>query len=192
MTSLQDNIRVLERDLLAKPMRISAYHDLPFAIFCYDPEKEYDLRKEAQLLATRLQNNGKKIVTISLARLMWEAIEKERGISYVADTERQFGFKMAQTAVNNILTNISPLPDMLQEKMEGLNKDKNIVFLLRAAALAPAIYRMSKLLDEMHGKTQVPIILFYPGEKKGETELRFMAIEGRAGVSGYNYRVKIY
>ena len=30
----------------------------------------------------------------------------------------------------------------------------------------------------------VPIVLFYPGEKEGESDLRFMGIEGREGISG--------
>jgi len=192
MTLLRERIDVLEGDLASEPIRISAYHDLPFAIFRYEPDKEYELRKEASLLATRLENRGKKVVTISLAQLMWEGIENTRKISYVVQTEKRFGFEMAQTTVNNLLSKLSPLPDMLAQKIDGLDQNKYIVFLTRAAALAPAIYRMSKLLDEMHGRTMVPIILFYPGDREGETELRFMGIEGREGISGYNYRVKIY
>lgn len=192
MTSFQERIKLLENDLSSDPIKISAYHDLPFAIFCYDPKDEYPLRREINLLATRLENKGKKVVNISLGRLMWECIDSSRGVSYLIQTEKRFGFNKAQETANNILSKLSPLPDMIVEKMKGLDPNKHIVFLTRAEALAPAIYRMSKLLDEMHGRTEVPIILFYPGEKQGETELRFMGIEGREGVSGYNYRVKIY
>jgi len=76
-----------------------------------------------------LENKGKKVVTISLAQLMWEGIEKTRGISYVVQTERRFGFKMAQTTVNNLVSKLSPLPDMLEHKIEGLDPNKHIVFL---------------------------------------------------------------
>ena len=182
MISLRERIDVLEQDLVSEPMRMSAYHDLPFAIFCYDPENEYVLRKEISLLATRIENKGKKVMSISLAQLMWEGIEATRGISYVIETEERFGFKMAQTTVNNILSKLSPLPDMLEKRLEGLSPNKNVVFLTRAASLAPAIYRMSKLLDEMHGRIMVPIVLFYPGEKESENELRFMGISGREGI----------
>jgi hypothetical protein len=192
MTSFQDRIKVLENDLSSEPIRISAYHDLPFAIFCYDPKDEYLLRKEAKLLATRLENKGKSIVTISLGQLMWEGISQTRGVDYLIQTEKRFGFNKAQETANNILSKLKPLPDMLAQRIEELDSSKHIVFLTRTAALAPAIYRMSKLLDEMHRRTEVPIILFYPGDKEGETELRFMGIEGREGISGYNYRVKIY
>lgn len=192
MTSLRERLDNLELDLVSDPLRISAYHDLPFAIFCHPPQEEYKLREEVSRLATRLSNKGRKVTTISLAKLMWDGIEKTRGISYVIETERKFGFQRTQTTANTILSKLSPLPDMLQKLMEGLNPKIDIVFLTRAAALAPAIYRMSKLLDEMHRLTMVPIVLFYPGGREGENELRFMDIQGREGVSGYNYRVKIY
>jgi hypothetical protein len=56
--------------------------------------------------------------------------------------------------------------------------------------MAPAIYPMSRLLDEMHGRTRVTTILFYPGTIEGTTGLRFMDLEDKE-VQG-NYRVKIY
>jgi len=192
MTSLRERVDLLEQDLLTEPIRISACHDLPFALFQYPPEMEYEMRDEMNRLATRLENGGKGVVIISLAELMWEAIEKTRSLDCVVRTEKQFGFNMAQTTVNNFLAKLSPFPDMLMERIAELEPHRHIVFLNRAGALAPAIYRMSKLLDEMHGRTMVPMVLFYPGEKEGESDLRFMGIEGREGISGYNYRVKIY
>ncbi len=44
MLSLEERIDLLESDLKAVPMRISVYHDLPFAILHYEPEKEWELR----------------------------------------------------------------------------------------------------------------------------------------------------
>ena len=45
MTLLREHVEELEQDLLADPIRISAYHDLPFAIFQYDPYQEYEMRE---------------------------------------------------------------------------------------------------------------------------------------------------
>jgi hypothetical protein len=67
-----------------------------------------------------------------------------------------------------------------------------LAFLVRVAALGPAIYRCAKLLDEMHGRTMVPIILFYPGKSDGESNLRFLDLPEREQTGAYNYRVKIY
>ena len=45
--------------------KISAYHDMPYAIFHYDPEQELPLRREVSSLQTRLENKGKRITRIS-------------------------------------------------------------------------------------------------------------------------------
>jgi hypothetical protein len=53
-----------------------------------------------------------------------------------------------------------------------------------------AIYHMSKLLDEMQGRTEVTTVLAYPGSIEGTTGLRFMDLADRETM--VNYRVKIY
>jgi hypothetical protein len=50
--------------------KISAYHDMPYALFHYDPERELLLRREVSSLRTRLENKGKRITSISLAECL--------------------------------------------------------------------------------------------------------------------------
>ena len=80
MSSLNNRIELLENDLKAKPSRISVYHDLPFAIFRYDPEEEWALRREVRLLATRLEESGRKTGVVNLSDLLWKAIQDSEGI----------------------------------------------------------------------------------------------------------------
>jgi hypothetical protein len=61
MSSLGQRIGLLEADLKAVPPRISVYHGLPFAILRYEPTEEWELRREARLLATRLEAFGKEV-----------------------------------------------------------------------------------------------------------------------------------
>jgi len=192
MLSLKDRIELLENDLKTVPPRISVHHDLPFAILRYDPKEEWEVRREAKLLATRMGDCGKQVQTISLAELLWEAIANSEGLDAILELERERGFEAAQEQVNIYLSDPdwSYLPQMLAERLRSLDPTKNIVFLLRAAAMAPAIYQMSKLLDEMQGRTRVVTILFYPGTLEGTTGLRFMALKEREAMG--NYRVKIY
>jgi hypothetical protein len=190
--SLRASIRELEADLTAKPMRISAYHDLPFAILRYDPEEEWSLRREVKYLATRLHIAGKQVHTVSLAELLWAAVDDAEGLDAVVELERERGFEAAQEQVTIYLSDPdwSPLPEMLRERLEGLDPKRDVAFLLRAAAMAPAIYHMSSLLDKMQGKTEVPTVLFYPGTPEGTTGLHFMGLRDRETTG--NYRVKIY
>ena len=192
MSSLTANIRTLEGDLLASPMRISAFHDLPFAILRYDASEEWNLRRAADKLSTRLTYAGKRVHGISLAELLWEVIEEAEGIEVVAELERIRGFESAQQQVTTYLVDPewSPLPLVLKERLDPLDPERDIVFLLRAAAMAPSIYHMSRLLDEMQGKTRVPTVMFYPGTLEGTTGLRFMGLRERESTG--NYRVKVY
>ncbi len=192
MLSLKERIDLLENDLKADPPRISVYHDLPFAILRYDPQDEWILRREVRFLSTRLKSAGKEVVTISLAQLLWEIIESAEGVNAIVELERRQGFEKAQAQITTYLSdeNWFLLPKHLADKMNAFDPRKTIVFLTRAASLSPAIYHLSKLLDEMQGQTQVPAILFYPGSLEGATGLRFMGMKDRDSLG--NYRVKIY
>src|SRR5437762_9675398 len=77
---------------LADPrQRISAYHDMPYALFRYDPEEEFDLRKQVTLLETRLSQKGKRIKRISLAECMAEAMKSQRDLREWFAVEREQG-----------------------------------------------------------------------------------------------------
>lgn len=193
---LRARLRSLEADLAASPPRISAYHDLPFAIFRYDPTDEYVVRQEAHLLATRL-GSSRRVRFISLARLLWHSIEATEGLARIIEDETESGkggFERAQRTVSTLLsdTEFAPLPKAVSSAMSGLDPKGSVAFLVRAAALAPSIYHVSKLLDELQGLTRVPAILFYPGSLNADsnTGLRFMAMPDREAYG--NYRVKIY
>ncbi len=194
MSSLPERIDLLEKDLLATPLRISAYHDLPFAILRYDPDSEYQARKQMSLFATRVQNAGRQVHIISVAQVLWAAVRDTEGIDGISEEERQFGFGRAQQTVSTLLSDEAflPLPDELERRMKGLDPARDVVFIVRVASLGPAIYRSAKLLDAMHGRTLVPMILFYPGTLEGESSLRFLGLPERELTGAYNYRVRIY
>ena len=192
MLSLKERIEWLERELPPNPPRFRIHDELPFAILRYDPQEEWALRREAKYLATRLSNAGLQVVTISLAELMWEAIEKSEGVGAIVALEKEWGFDRAQEQVNVYLSDpdFSPLRDLLVARLAGLDPQSTVCFLMRAGGLAPEIYHVSKLLEEMQGRTTVPTVLFYPGLMQGANSLLFMGLPGREPPPVY--RVKIY
>ncbi|GAC1469250.1 MAG: DUF1788 domain-containing protein [Isosphaeraceae bacterium] len=192
MSSLKERIEFLESDLKAVPPRISVYHDLPFAILRYDPRDEWELRREVKLLATRLEANGREVHCISMSEFLWRAVEETEGIAAVVQLEKERGYSAAQDQVTTYLSDRDwrPLAGLLAERLSGLDPAKSVAFLTRVASMAPGFYHMSKLLDQMQGRTQVTTILFYPGSIEGTTGLRFMDLNDRDALG--NYRVKIY
>lgn len=169
--------------------RLSAYHDMPYGIFRYLPEVEFDLRAELELLTTRLQNAGKRVTRISLAECLTEALEAE-GITAesVAEVEKSTGTASMIETVFSILGESHPLVDVVSARLPtDQNPLKDIVLMTRAGALFP-VYRTHALLEQLKGRLAVPAILFYPGQLDGPTGLSFMGVLD----PDPNYRPRIF
>jgi len=175
-------------------MRHAIYHDLPFAIFCYPPEQEWTMRSEIALLKTRLEHDTRRgVVFISLAELLWQAIDESEGMDAVIALERRSGFDAAQRQVQDYLSDPDwrRLPDLLAERLSPLDAARQLAFIVRAGALAPNLYRVSKLLDEVKGRSRVPCVLFLPATSEGRSSLRFMGIAENEGRGSYHTKVYV-
>jgi hypothetical protein len=179
---------MLEDDLTAPELRISAYHDLPFAIFQYDPKEEFEVRTEIGLFVTRLRRqHGKDVMEVSLADLMFQAIEREVGLESLFAGEQSDGLERTIDTVHNVLTDLQPLDELVVEQLKHKDSKTMVAILTHAEALFPA-FRTSALLEKMHGKIRVPTVLLYPGALEGTVGLRFMGV----CEADHNYRPKIY
>jgi hypothetical protein len=189
---LKERLATLETKLITPGQMLGNYADLPYAIYWYPPHQEWTMRAEIRRLAVRVhQKTEKEVITISLADLLWQAIDETVGLKELAEAERGVGFGPTQDTVNAILSRDRPLPDLLADRMANLREDHHIVFLTRAAAFAPLIYQMSALLDQLKlHQIRIPTVLFYPGRRDGPTTLVFMELPDREAMG--NYFVPIY
>ena len=168
---------------------ISAYHDMPYAIFRYPPEDEFAVRRELTMLKTRLEAAAKRVTVISLAKCLDTALQRSgMTTERIAQAEKTTGVvKMADT-IHAVLSSRQPLDELVAE---GLPPDadplRDVVMINRAGALFP-FYRTSSLLEQLKGKVTVPAVLFYPGELDGAAGLRFMGLLD----AEHNYRPKIF
>jgi len=193
--SLTDPMTVrLTRDLepvlsLADPRaKLSAYHDMPYAIFRYGPEEEIELRRQVTLLETRLSQRGKRIKRISLAECLDEAMRSQRPLDEWFAAEREQGVETLVETVHSVLAEYAPLVDLVAARMpEDPDPLQDVVFVLRTGALFP-VYRTFSLLEQLKGRVQVPTVLFYPGTLDGAAGLRFMGVLD----AEHNYRPKIF
>jgi hypothetical protein len=168
--------------------KISAYHDMPYAIFHYDPEHELALRREVSSLRTRLENKGKRITRISLAECLDAALKSEATMEEWFDNERTFGAEKAIEDVHKLLADRVPLVDLVAGRMpHDPDPRKDVVFIVRTGALFP-VYRTFSLLEQLKGRVVVPTVLFYPGDLDGAAGLRFMGVLQ----AEHNYRPKIF
>jgi hypothetical protein len=191
---MNDFRKRLRRDLepiLESPdprAKLSAYHDMPYALFHYDPEQEYDLRRELMMLATRLTQKGKHVTRISLAECLREALLSQRPLEDWFDAERNGSVEEMVQTITNVLEEYAPLVDLVAAKMPA-NPDPrtDMVLISRTGALFP-VYRTFSLLEQLKGRVMVPTVLFYPGDLDGASGLRFMGVLE----AEHNYRPKIF
>ena len=169
--------------------KISAYDNMPYAIFQYPPEEEFAVRAEISMLQIRLELSGKKVARISLAECMAAALSAEE-MSYeaLAEQEKSLGLEIVIDTVHNVLDEYQPLDQLVLQRMPATpDPTVDVVFITRASALFP-IYRTSSLLEQLMGTIRIPAVLFYPGELDGAAGLRFMGILD----AEHNYRPKIF
>ena len=168
--------------------KLSAYHDMPYAIFCYPPDAELELRKELELLSTRLAQKGKVVTTISLAECLDAALSEQAPWEQLAEAEKTNGVSAAVDTVHAVLTEYCPLVDLVAARMPAApDPTRDLAFIVRAGALFP-VYRTSALLEQLMGRVPVPGVLFYPGALDGPAGLRFMGVLDPE----HNYRSKIF
>jgi hypothetical protein len=168
--------------------RISAYHDMPYALFRYDPDEEFELRKQVTLLETRLTQKGKRVKRISLAECLNEAMCSQRPLEDWFAAEREQGTDTMVETVHSVLSEYAPLVDLVAARMpDEPNPHRDVVFISRTGALFP-VYRTFSLLEQLKGRVSVPTVLFYPGDLDGAAGLRFMGVLA----AEHNYRPKIF
>ena len=181
---------VLEPILMLSDPRpaISAYHDMPYALFRYDPQDELELRRQVSMLRTRLEQAGKRVVRISLAECLEEAMSSVQPLEDWFDAERRQGTDTVVETIHAVLSEHAPLDDLVAARMPA-DPDplRDIVLIHRAGALFP-VYRTFTLLEQLKGRVLVPTVLFYPGTLDGAAGLRFMGVLE----AEHNYRPKIF
>lgn len=169
--------------------RISAYHNMPYAIFHYPPDEEIPLRGELALLRTRLEQIGKRVTMVSLADCLADALAAE-GLTTerIAGAEKRTGTEKMVDTIHMVISRRQPLDDLVAARIpKEADPSRDIVFIVRAGSLFP-FYRTSSLLEQLKGKLEVPAVLFYPGELDGVAGLKFMGVLE----AEHNYRPKIF
>ena len=112
--------------------KLSAYHDMPYAIFHYDPESEFELRRQVAMLQTRLEQKGKRVVRISLADCLDEATRSQQPPEKWLRVEREMGTATAIHTVHAVLSEYSPLVDLVAKRLPAEQDPlTDIVFIAR-------------------------------------------------------------
>jgi hypothetical protein len=189
-TQLEEAFEALRKDLISEDgPSISTMRNYRYAIVPYDPVDEFKLREQTQQTIGKLSSAGWVVHTISLHKLLLRrihalgddvvqrmiaaergaaAVSPERGINYLRG---KLGRELegVDGIAADVSREITAFADANPDKAE-----RAVVFVGRAGALYP-FFRVSALLKHLDGRTRnVPVVLLYPGERKGDAGLSFM------------------
>ena len=201
---LQDAFTALHKDLVdADGPRISTMRNYRFAILQYAPDHEFKLRAEVQKLTTDLAASGWVVFSINLQRLLVDRVraQGEDFVQRVTEMERRMASIGLDRGLNYLKDKLTPLiegPDGIAADCSRVigqyvdqhpdRVDRMLAIIGRAGGMYP-FYRSSALLKHLDGKTRnVPVVLLYPGERRGPTGLSFMGIINPDS----DYRPRIY
>lgn len=172
--------------------QISTMRNYRFAIVPYPPDREFALRARVSQLSAALISNGWVVLSLSLQSLMMERLRRELSDE---DIERLIAFER-RLAGRDADRGLNYLKDKLVHMLEGPEgiaadcaakirafaeahpdkAERTVAFIGRAGALYPFL-RTSALLKHLDGRTgNVPVVLLYPGSRKGEAGLSFMDV----------------
>lgn len=133
MSEFQTRLRNDLEPILASAdprQKISAYHDMPYALFRYDPEEEFDLRGELTLLKTRLEQKSKRVIRISLADCLFTALGSVSPLGDWFEAERAEGVDNVIQTISNVLESHTPLVDLVAHQMPADPDPKSDVVLI--------------------------------------------------------------
>jgi hypothetical protein len=188
-SDLQVAFAALRNDLIHPDgPRISTMRNYRFAILPYEPKDEFRLRHEAQRLSNELVAHGWVVISISLQKLVLDRVRAQgpQFVSSVVAMEKRVGQERG----------LKYLKEKLEPLVEGPNgiagdcsriiteyaqkhpdkADRMLALIGRAGALYP-FFRSSALLKHLDGKTSgVPVVLLYPGQRRGPSALSFMGV----------------
>lgn len=203
-SALQDMIAELKSDLIHKDgPRISTMRNYRFAIACYDPADEFQLRREIVRLSDDMQQHGWYVLSINLQKLLFDRMAREgddwaeamiRMETALHKTDSKRGLQYLKDQVGPLIEGADGIAadcsriieDFLKENPD--KKERTVAMIGRAGALYP-FYRSSALLKHLDGHTHdVPVVLLYPGVRHGTTGLSFMDQLG----ADSDYRPRIY
>lgn len=194
----------LRRDLIDEEgAQISTMRNYRFAILPYLPEDEFKLRRHVQTLVSDLKAAGWVVLTISLQKLLLDRIRRlgDDVVTRMIERERDTSETSWELGLNYLGGKLAPeiegadgiAADVSRAICEfaDANPDKSertLAIVGRAGSLYP-FFRTSSLLKHLSGRTKnVPVVLLYPGERRGDTGLSFMGIVN----PDTDYRPRIY
>lgn len=180
MSAVERTISALEKDLVSEGgPRIATLHNYPFAILCYDPKAEFELRREVAGLAERLKQEGWFLETLNMKSLVLRRLREfftPDELDYYIESEKMYskidgpqgGLEYINDEIFEALHGPDGIAGMIARRLDDIaadvdRADRTIVLIGQLGALYP-FGRTSAVLKFLDGRTHgIPVVFLYPG-----------------------------
>lgn len=203
-TLLPEPFASLRADLLDEDgPRISTMRNFRFAIVQYAPRDEFSVRGHVQAISRELMERGWVVLAIDLYKLLLDRVRRQgdEWVRRVMEMERRFNAQGHDRGMAYLQGKLTPMiegPDGLaadcsrilceHRERDPERAERTVALIGRAGALFPFL-SSSGLLRYLDGKTaRIPVVLLYPGERRGPTSLSYMGVLP----ANSDYRPRIY
>lgn len=184
MSLLKDNfLELLERIKHGREINHASFEPIYYLI--YSPKMILELKRQMPAWIARLHNDGWKVSTFSIAENIISILQNAplRNIWLAADKNSPLSWEKTNQSLSNMLTN-GELESRLLNQLEQLNGHQQSILLITDLEALHPYLRIGVIESQLQGKVKIPIIFFYPGEKTGNTRLKFLGFYPEDG----NYR----
>jgi hypothetical protein len=181
---LKDNFNeLLERIRHGRDFDHASFEPIYYLIF--PPELMLDVKREMSAWTAKLRNDGWNVYQFSIAKEIIDILQNVpmRKIWLKAEANSPLDWEKTNGSLANALTNGS-LQKRLEQKLSELEEEKNAILLVTDLEALHPYMRIGAIESQLQGKFSVPTVFFYPGERTGKTNLRFLKFYPNDG----NYR----
>jgi hypothetical protein len=170
------------RQRLRSPDALNPARSDPVFYFVHAPQQTLELRTKLPRWIAMLRQDGKEVVMLSLATLVWEIIDASGRWQDWLEVESEADLVQINEAVRDVLRAETGLVETMARYVAQPMSER--VFFLTDAGLVHPYFRLRSLESGLHDRVQVPTVIFYPGRRSGQYGLHFL---GFYSVDG-NYR----
>ena len=157
----------------------------PVYYLVFHPSDILEVKRSMPAWRARLRNDGWNVSEFSMAEAVLGVSKqaKTRKIWLKADAAAPLSWKRTNDTIANALSE-DQLAGMLRKALDAAAEgDRSIVLVTDLEAIHPYI-RIGTIEGLLYGHFKAPTIIFYPGERVGKTQLRFLGFYPEDG----NYR----
>ncbi len=184
MSSLNADFKeLLERIRHGREFGHASFEPIYYLIF--SPSRILDVKRQMSAWKSKLKNDGWSVHIFSISENVEDILTHSplRNLWLKADGQSPTNWEKTNQVVANALTNGS-LQSRIEIKLKELEtQDKAILLVTDLEALHPYL-RIGVIEGHLQGKFDVPTVFFYPGERVGKTQLKFLGFYHADG----NYR----